>query len=723
MLKFIWMQSDEQTISDLEFDTLKNLLAEYCKSLKAKKNALGLRAFKEIPDLKRELAILQEIKCVHEDDAVVFPHPNSEDIDHALKLLDISNGVLTLQEVVKIYKLCLGTKELIDFAKKHQEEFPLVYQACAHIDSLKDVLKIIRNVLTPNLDIKDEATHNLSKIRSAILSNQKNVNKNFEKALQHYRSLGILGENEESFLDYKRLLTVQSAYKKKVKGKAHGVSAKGNYIYIEPQENIELNKYLEQLKMDEHNEILEILSDLSNRLRSERKNLEAFQRLLVRFDLYNAKVLLAISYNGVQPKMSRRKKMYWKNAVHPLLFLKNKELNLKTIGQELELDPNKRFLVISGPNAGGKSITLKTIGLLQMMFQCGLFVPVDDVSEFYYFEQIFSDIGDNQSIDNQLSTYSYKLARMQYFLKNAGSESLILLDEFGSGSDPELGGALAEVFFEELYAKNGFAAINTHYTNIKILSSNLPQAQNACMLFDDQKLAPLYQLSIGQPGSSFTFEVAEINGIDPQIIQAAKQKVSENKVKLDQLAIDLQKEKSKFSNFNQEQLKQSVKAQKTAEDYEAKLEMLHKKALQQQRFLDQQNKFISAGKKLYEFIQKFKKHKTNNALNEAVLKFIAIEKSKTLEKKNPDVFQQNLKAPKLPKQEVNKKQKEIAEKKQEVIAESKRISREQIKIGDKVKIADYNKPGIVTKIKDEHAEVQIGNFKIKTKINSLDLIF
>ena len=345
------------------------------------------------------------------------------------------------------------------------------------------------------------------------------------------------------------------------------------------------------------------------------------------------------------------------------------------------------------------------------MFQCGLFVSVDDVSSFTFFQNILTDVGDNQSIDNQLSTYSYRLSRMRLFLDKANQETLLLLDEFGSGSDPELGGALAEVFFEELYDKNCFAVINTHYTNIKILSSTLKHSVNACMLFDTQKLTPLYKLSVGMPGSSFTFEVAKINGIKSDLIERAKLKISENKVKLDSLTLGLQEEKSNYKTLNAEQVKLSVQAKKIVEEYSKLLDSLYTKVEQQKRFFDQQSKYIQTGKKIFEFIQQFKKHKTNKALNESVLKFIAIEKSKVKEQVNPVVLQ-NLNSPKLP----SLPKKTIATPK---IVEVENTVKEQIKVGDRVKIKDNTTAGIVKDIKGNKFTVQMGNFTVQAKLSDL----
>lgn len=713
------MQLDQQSKIDLEFDSICKLLAGFCKSTKAKELAMNLKFFADADVLKREFDLLVEIQTIHHSESLRVPHPNSEDIDGALTLLRAENGVLILDELIKIYALCLGTKELIKFSKQNKIVAPLIYEACAHIDSIDEVLEMILSVLDEkSLGIKDNATRELFDIRSQLRSNKKEINRNFEKVLKHYRSEGFLADTEETFLENKRLLSVTSAYKKRVKGRVVGISSKGVVTYIEPAVNSELNRAQDQLRIEEHHELFIIFERITQELRSQRNNLKAFQRLLVRFDVYNAKVRFGDIYNGIRPKINTNKKMYWENAIHPLLKIKNNELNLETIGQKIELDEATRFLVISGPNAGGKSITLKTVGLVQMMFQAGLFLPLNLGSQCCWFDHIYSDIGDNQSIENQLSTYSYRIHRMKFFLEVADDNTLLLLDEFGSGSDPELGGALAEVFYEELYDRNTFAVITTHYTNIKILTATLPHAVNACMLFDTKELKPLYELSVGQPGSSFTFEVAQYNGIATHLLDQAKLKVSQSKIKIDKLTVALQKEKSKYKKFNTEAYQANATAKATIKEYDSKLEVLAKKQVTQINFFEQQNKFVNMGRKIFELI---KKHKKTKPLNVAVNKIVNIEKTKLDAQDKPVVLNQKLKAPKLTdnKQEVaavKKVEKEVVE-----VEKVKEKTQGTIKVGDTVRFKKQTKTGVVTEIKGKKASVIIGHFTFHTTLSELEL--
>lgn len=714
------MKLDQQSGKDLEFGVVCELLSSYCKSKKARENALKLGSFSSPELLNQEFDLLEEIQEIYLDERLSFPHPNAEDIDTALNILRIENGVLILNELLKVYSLCQGTKLLIDFARNQQDEFPLVFAACEHITGIKDVLAIITEILdTKKLDIKDDATSLLLTIRKKQKANRSEINKNFEKALRRCRQEELLGETEESFLDNRRLLTVLSQYKKRVPGRICGVSAKGNYTYIEPQESFELNKEQERLRIEESNEIFAILEKVTFRLRAEKKQLKAFQNLLVKFDLLNAKVLFGQSYNGSRPALNKDRKMHWKNAKHPLLFLKNEAVNKVTIGQEIEMNESSRFLVISGPNAGGKSITLKTVGILQLMFQSGLFLSMEKDSSCCWFEQVLSDIGDNQSIENQLSTYSYRLNRMNYFLANSNSNTLLLLDEFGSGTDPELGGALAEVFYMELYEKNCFAVITTHYTNIKILTSTLESATNACMLFDTKKLAPLFTLSIGQPGSSFTFEVAQHNGISNELIEMAKTKVSKQKLQVDALSVSLQKEKSKFKKINTEQYRSQHKAMKSMREYDEKLEKLQAKSERISQFIEQQNKFVTIGKKFYEILGKFKHHKTEKATMEALKKLASIERIKLKEKKKPVVLDKSLSATELPKSSPAKvKTKASLEEDKQL--EAKKL-KELLVIGNKIKLKNQKTLGTLLEIEGKKLTVQLGNFIIKTSVGKVEI--
>jgi DNA mismatch repair protein MutS2 len=377
------------------------------------------------------------------------------------------------------------------------------------------------------------------------------------------------------------------------------------------------------------------------------------------------------------------------------------------------MDKFSRMLVISGPNAGGKSITLKTIGLLQSMLQSGLLIPVHPNSKMSFFQRILSDIGDNQSIENELSTYSYRLKRMKYFLEISNRKTLLLLDEFGTGSDPDLGGALAEVFFEHLYNKKCFGVITTHYASIKLKADRLKNAINGCMLFNTDTLEPLYRFSIGQPGSSFTFEVAQINGIPQELIEDAKTKVNEHKVNMDKLLSELQREKTYLEKLNNEHIEAQLVASKSKiyfdeqkAKYDEKLKALNELSLKN-------NTYILYGKKFEQFIKRFvtksRKKDINSILFEDIKKFISVEKSKEEDAKKIVTFKANINL--LPK--TSKKANTPPKENKDPFQQSK------IKVGSLVKLIETKQTGTVEEIQNEMCTVSFGFLKMKVNKEKL----
>lgn len=713
------MSVDTQTITELEFDAVKDLLSNRCTSATAIKNAKSITPFSDPKTLENELNMLQELYDILYIDELNFPSLHFTELDREFDILRIEGGVLTLDQIINVLTLGLTTLDLIKFTRKQKDTYPLLYEATEYIENIEYIIESIDSKLEKRRRIKDSASHNLEKVRQQIVSTRREVNRNFDNALRKYKKDEIISDIEEAFRDNRRLLCVLSSHKKRVAGRSFGTSAGGSLTYIEPVENKKLNEQLENLHIEERSEIQKILAKISHQIRGERQHIKAFQRLIVRFDLLKAKAVFAKDLNAVKPIYEFSQQMELIDAKHPLLYMQNKSSEHPTLGQDVILNKENRFLVISGPNAGGKSITLKTIGLLQVMFQAGLFITVNEDSKLGWFDKILSDIGDNQSIENRLSTYSYRLHRMNFFLEETDSKTLILLDEFGSGSDPELGGALAEVLFERLYARNCYAVITTHYANIKMLTASLPEAVNACMLFDTENLEPLYKLSIGQPGSSFTFEVAELNKMPMDIITEAKGRVSKNKVKIDSLTVDLQKKKSEYEQLNKSQRKSEKQANHVLREYEAKIEKIQFQAKKQELYFEQNNKFITTGKKIFDYIKKYKKHKNNKDLNAAVTKYVAMEKTKVLEADNPIVFQPDLQPSKMFKDQVEKlKESKKTLKQAEEIVKPKK----EIKLGSKVSLLNSSQSGIVKEIKRKKASVLVGNFLIDVNLTDLEAI-
>ena len=403
-------------------------------------------------------------------------------------------------------------------------------------------------------------------------------------------------------------------HRRKVKGAVLGQSKTGSIVYIEPQETLEYANELSNLYYEETEEVNRILKALTQYIRPYKPLLVSYQEYLIQIDVWHAKSKYALEINGVLPLFSKDRNLQLKNAYHPLLLRSNKKKKKKTYPQSITLHSENRIIVISGPNAGGKSITLKTVGLLQLMFQCGLLIPVDPYSEICLFDRVLTDIGDNQSIENHLSTYSYRLKQMNQFLKKCNKNTLFLIDEFGTGSDPELGGALAETFLEVFYEREAFGIITTHYSNLKLLANELPFATNANMQFDSRSLEPLYHLHLGEAGSSFTFEVAQKNGIPYSLINKAKKKIERGKVRFDKTIANLQKERSNLRKTSASLKTEEEKAKEESKQLEQTNAKIQQKLESYQELFDANQKLISLGKRFDILSEKYFNNKNNENL-------------------------------------------------------------------------------------------------------------
>jgi len=469
---------------------------------------------------------------------------------------------------------------------------------------------------------------------------------------------------------------------------------------------------------------MRILKKLSNVIRPFLPLIIQYQDFLSDIDVIAAKAKYANKINGILPNITEDRRLYFRDAYHPILYLNNKQKNEITHPQTFELHQENRIIVISGPNAGGKTISLKTVGLLQLMLQSGMMIPVHERSETFLFDRILTDIGDNQSIENHLSTYSYRLKNMNYFLKKCNKKTMFLIDEFGTGSDPELGGALAEIFLEEFYHREAFGIITTHYSNLKILANELPFATNANMLFDEKSLEPMYKLVLGQAGSSFTFEVAQKNGIPFGLINRAKKKIEVGKVRFDKTIATLQKERSKM-----EKTSQTLKVEETkVREESAKMENINQKIKQKlesyQELYDSNQKLIYVGQKIDDIAEKYFNNKNKKELIGEFLKLVEIENSK---RKKATV--KEVKAKEIIKKEIVKevevKVEEIRKEKKEKKLKAALIPEKPkaiLKVGDRVRMIDGRSVGSIDTIEKNKAVVNYGIFTSKVSLDALELV-
>jgi DNA mismatch repair protein MutS2 len=504
-----------------------------------------------------------------------------------------------------------------------------------------------------------------------------------------------------------------------------GTSKTGSIVYIEPEATLRYSRELGNLEFEEREEIQKILNDLTNRIRPFAPNLYTYQDFLVHMDITASKAKYALEMDALLPEISDKRELLLRDAYHPLLFLTNKYKKEKTFPQTIALHPENRIIVISGPNAGGKSITLKTIGLLQVMLQSGLLIPVHERSKVCLFDNVLTDIGDNQSIENHLSTYSYRLKNMNYFLRKCNDKTLFLIDEFGTGSDPELGGALAETFLEVFYERGAYGVITTHYANLKLLANELPHVTNANMLFDGKSLEPTYQLVLGQAGSSFTFEVAQKNGIPYSLINKAKKKIERGKVRFDATIAKLQKERSKMektgSRLQEEEFKARTEAQKL-EDLNSKIKS---KLENYQELYDHNQRMIYLGNKVNTAAEKYFQDKKKRNLVSELIRIVETENSKRKKQTVKEVKAQKEKKAKveqevIKKVEVIREKKKVEKKKAEVKEKNK--PRPVFKVGDRVRLMDGKAVGSIDSLEKNKAIVNYGIFTTNVAVDQLELV-
>lgn len=714
-----------KTLQDLEFNTILEQISDLCTTDLGKDHALRIQPFTNKDFLLAELKQTSEYVSSFSNQNAIPSH-YFDPISHELKMLRIEDSFLEASGFKKIASLVNTTNEMILFLKKFQEYYNALYQSTTITEPNKIILQKTEQVLDKYGEIKDTASIDLKAIRQNIQIVRGKINQSFGVALQQYNSAGYLDDIKESIVENRRVLAVLAMHRRKVKGSVLGQSKTGSIVYIEPESTFRFSRELSNLEYEEREEIMRILKMLTNDIRPFHEDLIIFQELLAHIDIVSAKAKYADKINGILPNITNEKRLYFRDAFHPILFLSNKLKGKQTYPQTIKLTNEERIIVISGPNAGGKSITLKTIGLLQLMLQSGMLIPVHERSETFLFDRILTDIGDNQSIENHLSTYSYRLKNMNYFLKKCNDKTLFLIDEFGTGSDPELGGALAEVFLEEFYDREAFGIITTHYTNLKILANELPNATNANMLFDEKSLEPMYKLSLGQAGSSFTFEVAQKNGIPYGLINRAKKKVETDKVRFDKTIANLQKERSRLEKTS-ENLKEE---EKRAREESTKLSNINTKIQDKleryQELYDANQRLIYLGQRFDDLSEKYFNNRDKKVLIGELLKTVEIENSKRKkisikEKKQKEVQEQKI------KEEVEQKLEKIRTEKKEKKQKEQQIQQANktnfvLKVGDRVRMIDGKAVGVIDVIEKNKATVNYGFFTSKVALEQLEMV-
>ena len=715
------MAIPKKTLEDLEFDIVVDNILSYCVTTHGKEKLKSLFPSSNFDQINFSLNLVSEYLSSLENDNN-FPNHFFESISKEIKIIQIDNSQLDIDSFRKIKTVVELTILHIKFLKKFKNYYVNIYELTKDLNIVKEIVIEINSIIDKYGFIKDNATNDLLNIRTNINSTKSKIRQSFSSALNSNNSLGYLDEIKESLIDNRRVLAVKAMYRRKVKGQMMGSSKTGIIVYIEPQETLIQSRKLQDFLYDENEEIKKILKNLTSFLQPYCATLTNYQNYLTDIDVIYAKAKYANEINGIKPNISSERITSIKNAYHPLLYSSNVKLNLKTYPQSISLNNNKRIIVVSGPNAGGKSITLKTIGLLQLMLQSGILIPVHHSSQMCVFDNIISDIGDNQSIENQLSTYSYRLKNMNSFLKKCNSKTLFLIDEFGTGSDPELGGALAEIFLEVFYERKSLGVITTHYSNLKLLANELPHMSNANMQFNDKTLEPTFNLVLGQAGSSFTFEVAQKNGIPYSIINRAKKKIERGKVRFDATIAKLQKQRVQLDKTANSLKQEEDKFKKENEKLNLTNDKIKSKLVNYQELFDSNQRMITVGNKLNDISERYFNNGKKRILISEILNLVDTLNSKR--KKT------NFSKVKLEKKKV-KKTKEVLDKELQSIRKEKKKNKLKpvkkfinviFKVGDKVRIEGSSTVGIIDNIEKNNAVINYDTFTTKTNLSKLEIV-
>jgi DNA mismatch repair protein MutS2 len=686
----------ESTLVQLEYEKVKTLLAAYCRTEFAKEKANNLRIHTKKEYIETELQQSHEFKLLLQN-AQYFPNDFILNLHKDLKLIGIPGAVLTGEQFLHIRKLAHNTSDIFRwFDNEKRIAYPALAKVIEHTYYEKVIIELIDEKLDETGNVKDSASVELADIRMNLYRKRNELRRVFDRIVSKLNKLGHLADIEESFMNGRRVLAVFAEQKRMIKGILHGESDSRKTTFIEPEETTGLNNEIFSLENDERREVYRILRVLTQKLSVYASLLKLYHDIAGEFDFIRAKAKLAIDVGGNYPQLYDKAHVNLIQAYHPLLLLYNQNNKKPTIPVDITLDDKNRILVISGPNAGGKTVTLKTVGLLQLMLQSGLLVPVHPNSEMGIFKQIMIHIGDTQSLEFELSTYSSHLKNMKHFMENANGKTLFFIDELGSGSDPNLGGAFAEVIMEELAHKHAFGIVTTHYLNLKVMANKVPGIINGAMQFDENNLLPLYKLIIGKPGSSYTFSIAERIGLEKRLIEKARKLVDDDHFSLDKL-LNRTEQDLQIINKDKIELQKLIK-----ENERLKKEMQQvldkEKHLQEIERLRHQNK-ISEDKLSY--LKDMERR----------LKSMVIEWRKTEDKGKVVQMIHALLFNQKEKIIVNKQQKKLDEKFKEVGGE--------IVVGAKVKMKQNRQVAIVKEIRGKKAVVQLGLMPMTVELSDL----
>ncbi len=718
----IYPKNYEQKIG---FDSIRMLLKEKCLSTLGEQRVEEMSFSNQYDDILSRLNEITEfIRIIQEEDS--FPNQFFFDIRPSLHRIKVEGMYLDENELFDLKRSLETIRDIIKFLSKEETEdnhpYPALKELAGDVMIFPQLIDKISNLIDKFGRIKDNASTTLLQIRRDLSRTSNSISHTLNSILRSAQSEGFVDKDvTPTMRDGRLVIPVAPALKRRIKGIVHDESASGKTIFIEPEEVVEANNRIRELEGEEKREIIRILTEFSSEIRPYIPDILQSYEFLAEIDFIQAKAHFALRTNSVQPALENKLVIDWGHAIHPLLQISLAKHNKKVVPLDIELNKKQRILIISGPNAGGKSVCLKTVGLLQYMLQCGMLIPVSESSHAGIFNSIFIDIGDEQSIEDELSTYSSHLTNMKIMLKYCNSHSLILIDEFGGGTEPQIGGAIAEAILKRFNEKKTFGVITTHYHNLKQFAEDHEGIVNGAMLYDRHLMQALFQLQIGNPGSSFAVEIARKIGLPEEVISDASELVGSDYINADKYLQDIVRDKRYWENKRQNIRQREKHMEDIIAKYESAVQDLEKgrKEILNKAKEEAEELLRESNSRIENTIRSIKEAQADKERTKQARMQLDEMKNKLKEEEEKTLDDEITRKMEQLRERQKRKRDKKAQKKKE-IAPQKSVEEKPIAVGDNVRIKGQNGIGKVVELNDKNAVVIFGMLKTTVKTDKLE---
>ena len=701
------------------FDKVRLLVSDKCLSPLGKERVADMSFSTDFAFISNELDLVDEFVKIQQGETD-FPANYFFDVRYSLKRIRPEGTWMDEKELFDLKRSLQTIHDIIRFFQPDEDgeiKYPALTALAGDILVFPQLVGRIDTILDKFGKVKDSASPELQTIRREMTITMSNISRNLQSILRAAQSEGVVDKDvTPTMRDGRLMIPVAPAFKRKIKGIVHDESASGKTVFIEPESVVEANNRIRELEGEEKREIIRILTDFTNFVRPLVPDILQSYEFLADIDFIRAKALFAIEIQGIRPVVEDKQQLDWARAIHPLLYLSLKKQHKEVVPLDIELTAEKRLLIISGPNAGGKSVCLKTVGLLQYMLQCGLLVPMHESSRTGLFEHLFIDIGDEQSIENDLSTYSSHLTHMKYFVRNCNERTILLIDEFGSGTEPQIGGAIAEALLNRFNQHKSFGVITTHYQNLKHFAEDTPGIVNGAMLYDRHLMQPLFKLAIGNPGSSFAIEIARKIGLPEDVIAEATEKVGMDYINMDKYLQDIVRDKRYWESKRQNIRQREKKLEDIIARYEKDLAEVNsqRKEIVREAKAEAARILSEANAKIENTIREIKEAEAEKERTKQARQELQSFKDSVSDAQEED-DKLARKMAKLKERAERKKQKQKASAQPE-------FNRDVIEVGDSVRLKGQTSVGTVLELQEKQATVAFGMIKSTVKLDRLEKV-